>query len=67
MTIEYKMYREETEHLERMIKICQKVVRVSERQFADTGKHRHDYEVALNKLPELTLRLHNCKNKWEAR
>ena len=66
MSFQYKLYKEESDHLKRMIKICQKVVRVSERQFTDTGKHRHDYEVALNKLPGLTLRLHNCINHWEA-
>ena len=66
MSFQYKLYKEESDHLKRMIKICQKVVRVSERQFADTGKHRHDYEVALNKLSDLALRLHNCINQWEA-
>ena len=65
MSEEYQIYKRETDHLERMIRICRKVVKVSEEQFADTGQHRHDYEVALIKLPDLALRLHNCINRCE--
>lgn len=40
-------------HTQRMKRICQKVIRVSEKQFTATDKHRHDYEIAKNKLAEM--------------
>ena len=43
----------EYKHVQRMIRICRKVIATSERHYLITGKHRHDYEVAKRKLAEL--------------